>query len=87
MQALLFVTFPAASIAQEGPDSAATLHTNRYSEQVAAAPDQLQGVPVALEGKAKLAVEQALRKSVDKTKVGMASCPYGDIAFRASAVH
>lgn len=31
--------------------------------------DQQQGVPAVLEGKAKQAVEQALRKSVDKTKV------------------
>ena len=58
LQALLLISAPGLSSAAETPPQLTSLPS-----------DQPQGVPAVLEGKAKQAVEQALRKSVDKTKV------------------
>lgn len=54
------------SLSAQAAPEAGSLQTASTSEAVSALQ---QGVPAALEGKAKLAVELALRKAVDKTKV------------------
>ena len=57
---------PTSSLSAQAAAEAESLQTASTSEAASALQ---QGVPAALEGKAKLAVEQALRKAVDKTKV------------------
>lgn len=64
LQALLLISVPGFSSAAETPPQLTSL-----SDGPSPSSDQPQGVPAVLEGKAKQAVEQALRKSVDKTKV------------------
>jgi len=54
------------SLSAQAAPEAESLQTASTSEAESALH---QGVPAVLEGKAKLAVEQALRKAVDKTKV------------------
>ena len=67
LQSLLILAVPALGASAEelsaAPQNAAGANT------LLALSNQPQGIPAALEGDAKAAVEQALRKSVDKTKV------------------
>ncbi len=57
---------PMTSLSAQAAPEAGSLQTASTSEAESALQ---QGVPAMLEGKAKLAVESALRKAVDKTKV------------------
>ena len=57
---------PMSSLSAQAAPEVDLLQTVSTSEAASALQ---QGVPAVLEGKAKLAVEQALRKAVDKTKV------------------
>ncbi len=57
---------PMTSLSAQAAPEIESLQTTSKLEAVSALQ---QGVPAVLEGKAKLAVEQALRKAVDKTKV------------------
>ncbi len=66
---LLFMTLPMPSLAAEVASEAEVQSVASTSEAVSALSGSQQGVPAALEGKAKLAVEQALRRAVDKVKV------------------
>lgn len=62
LQALLLIPVPGFSSAADASPQLTTLADGP-------SPSSDQAVPAVLEGKAKQAVEQALRKSVDKTKV------------------
>ena len=66
---------PITSLSAQAAPEVESLQTASTSDAVSALQ---QGVPAVLGGKAKLAVEQALRKAVDKTKV-MLSCAILDI--------
>ncbi|DBA86813.1 TPA: hypothetical protein ACH3X2_005396 [Trebouxia sp. C0005] len=65
IQSLLLVAMPMTSLSAQAAPEAGSLQTTSTSEAESALQ---QGVPAVLEGKAKLAVESALRKAVDKTK-------------------
>lgn len=65
IQSLLLVAMPITSLSAQAAPEVESLQTASASDAVSALQ---QGVPAVLGGKAKLAVEQALRKAVDKTK-------------------
>ena len=66
LRAMSFLMLPvAATFAQE---AGLATQPNMFDTQQSVTPN-LVGVPASLEGKAKKAVEQALRKSVEKNKV------------------
>lgn len=62
---LLFLSAPSGYA--QAAESIAQLST---ADTTQTASTSLSGIPAALQGEAKQAVEQALRKSVEKTKVG-----------------
>ena len=71
LQSIALLLLPAySSLAQEATPPF-QLAQPTFEQSANASP---QGVPAALEGQAKQAVEQALRKSVDKTKVRHKCC-------------
>ena len=65
LQSLALLLLPAHSSTAQGAAPSSQLAQPALEQSAHAAP---QGVPAALEGQAKQAVEQALRKSVDKAK-------------------
>ena len=67
LQSLMLMTMPSTSSSAQAVPVSESLQPASTPEGAVSATQR--GVPAVLEGKAKQAVEQALRKAVDKTKV------------------